>query len=110
MQQHSFGECFSILLVASNASSLLPCSVVYRRHLADDADLQHSEADEMARRWPVAWLILRPAKYGPRHQLPTQVQSTAIRMLTDESLEKTAGCASYAACDVAQCSCPHKML
>ncbi|KAL4434797.1 hypothetical protein ABPG77_005324 [Micractinium sp. CCAP 211/92] len=47
-------------------------SVVYRRHLADDAELEHSEADEMARRWPVAWLILRPAKYGPRHQLPTQ--------------------------------------
>ncbi|KAL4423903.1 hypothetical protein ABPG75_001204 [Micractinium tetrahymenae] len=47
-------------------------SVVYRRHLSDDADLEHSEADEMARRWPVAWLILRPAKYGPRHQLPAQ--------------------------------------
>ena len=55
-----------------------PCSVVYRRHLADDADLEHSEADEMARRWPVAWLILRPAKYGPRHQLPTQVGKAAM--------------------------------
>ncbi len=49
--------------------------MVYRRHLADDAELEHSEADEMARRWPVAWLILRPAKYGPRHQLPTQVMT-----------------------------------
>ena len=46
-------------------------SVVYRRHLADDADLEHSEAGEAARRWPVAWVILRPAKHGPLHQLPT---------------------------------------
>lgn len=49
-------------------------SVAYRRHLADDADLEHAEADEAARRWPVAWLILRPAKYGPRHQLPAEVR------------------------------------
>lgn len=59
--------CLTVWLCA------LPCSVVYRRHLADDADLEHSEADDAARRWPVAWLILRPAKYGPRHQLPVQV-------------------------------------
>lgn len=50
-------------------------SVAYRRHLADHADLEHSEADEAARRWPVAWLLLRPAKYGPCHQLPAQVRA-----------------------------------
>ncbi len=48
-------------------------SVVYRRHLADAADLERSELDDAAPRWPVAWLFLRPAKYGPRHQLPHEV-------------------------------------
>ena len=42
-------------------------SVVYRRHLCDEAQVEHEAADEAAPRWPVAWLILRPAKYGPRH-------------------------------------------
>lgn len=53
--------------------------MAYRRHLADDADLEHSEADDGARRWPVAWLLLRPAKYGPPHQLPTEVRRRALR-------------------------------
>ena len=50
-------------------------TVVYRRHLADSADLVKSEQDDSAPRWPVAWLVLRPAKYGPRHQLPHEVGS-----------------------------------
>ena len=33
------------------------------------------QADEAAQRWPVAWLILRPAKYGLLHQLPTEVRT-----------------------------------
>ena len=71
------------LTLDSSTHPPTPCSVVYRRHLADDADLEHSEADEMTRRWPVAWLILRPAKYGPRHQLPSQVGRTAMHELQE---------------------------
>ena len=48
--------------------------VVYRRHLADSADLLSGDPDDAAPRWPVAWLFLRPAKFGPRHQLPSQVR------------------------------------
>lgn len=48
-------------------------SIVYRRHLVDSPDLEGSPEDEAAPRWPVAWLFLRPAKFGPRHQLPHEV-------------------------------------
>lgn len=58
--------------------------MAYRRHLADDADLQHSEADDAATRWPVAWLILRPAKYGPVHQLPAEVRACSEGLLRSQ--------------------------
>jgi hypothetical protein len=46
-------------------------SIVYRRHLADDADVVKDEDSNTALRAPVAWVFLRPARYGPKHQLPT---------------------------------------
>lgn len=60
----------------SRAAALRPAeryivrTIVYRRHLADADDLETDEASEMAPRAPVAWVFLRPARYGPRHQLP----------------------------------------
>jgi hypothetical protein len=47
-------------------------AVVYRRHLADEADLDPGAPSAAAPRWPVAWLLLRPARHGPPHQLPTR--------------------------------------
>ena len=71
------------------AAALSPAATLGNRaaaHTAAQAALQHvpcalpcaapglaAQADEAARRWPVAWLILRPAKYGPQHQLPLEV-------------------------------------
>jgi hypothetical protein len=54
-------------------------SVVYRRHLADEASLDHGVSLIHSFCWPVAWLILRPAKYGPAHQLPTQARRLRTR-------------------------------
>ena len=45
-------------------------SVVYRRHLCDLDELQ--DANKPATRAPVAWVFLRPAKFAPRHQLPSK--------------------------------------
>lgn len=61
-------------------------SVTYRKHLADVSDLEDPENFEIGQlpRWPVAWLFLRPAKYGPRHQLPAL--DIAVPMAIDMSL------------------------
>lgn len=56
-------------------------AVFYRRHLTESSDLQQTPADQDAPRWPVAWLLLRPAKYGPRHQLPHEVRIVLLRLL-----------------------------
>ena len=45
-------------------------SVAYRQHLADAGDC---EEDAATVNMPIAWLFLRPAQFGPRHQLPQQV-------------------------------------
>jgi hypothetical protein len=67
--------------IAHEHCMLAGCSVVYRRHLSDDADLARPPGDTtplaVLRTVPVAWFILRPAKYGPQHQLPTQVSYRA---------------------------------
>ena len=65
-------------VLRSRAAAMRPAeryivrSIVYRRHLADYADLQRDEDSEAAPRAPVAWVFLRPVKNGPRHQLPTE--------------------------------------
>ena len=61
----------------SRAAALRPAeryivrTIVYRRHLADYCDLETDDESERARCAPVAWVFLRPARYGPRHQLPS---------------------------------------
>jgi hypothetical protein len=59
-------------------------SVAYRRHLCDESELQDTEDNLNALRWPVGWFFLRPAKHGPSFQLPSA--DICIPMAIDNSM------------------------
>lgn len=66
-------------------------SIAYRRHLVEDG---RCAEPAQAGRCPVAWLFLRPAKFGPPWQLPGQVclRERGGMIVGDDAVASFQGC------------------